>query len=191
MGSLTSKHHNYCYYDLRSNHLATHASGHLWFINSRTYMVNELINLRSKRAYEARLSKLIGKKGYTWLVILGTILGTGAIGLGFSVGLRYSILLASPTFLCIVSAIWWKRYLSILPVTDNSLTGRLSIDVLSRIKPGSNLSPKELWAALSNDWQANFIFHHLLLTKNEIALQLESADVELTKKALDIASNIA
>ena len=109
--------------------------------------MNQLIELKSTRAFEARLSQKINERLYILLISIGTLLALTAITIGLMKGARYGFFIASPASLFLVPALWWKRNLSILPVTDKDITGRLSVDVLGLLKPGETQSSKNLWSS--------------------------------------------
>ncbi|MDB5170406.1 MAG: hypothetical protein JWO35_100 [Candidatus Saccharibacteria bacterium] len=149
--------------------------------------MNDMINLNSQRASDARLGKLIGKAGYRSLLAIGAAAAAGAIVLGVTSGARFALLLASPALLCFLPAIWWKRQLSVLPPQGTDL---LSVDVLSRLKPGTTLNPQTMWAAIQDHWQATFFTNHLLLGKDTLGTSLSTNPAEL-EHALNIAHELA
>jgi len=154
-------------------------------------MVDKTIDLKSQRAYEARLSKTIGERGFQILIGLAAIFTFIAIALMVSKTTRFGLVLLSPALICLLPAIWWKRYLSVLPITGDSFTDRLSLDILSNLKPNEELSTKVIWASLTDNWQAYFILNHLLVHKNNIAALLENSDNSQLATALKIAEGIA
>jgi ATP-dependent Clp protease ATP-binding subunit ClpC len=153
--------------------------------------MNELINLSSSRAYNARLSKKINKNGYQILLLTGSAFVVGALVLGYLLSIRLGLVLLSLALICYIPALWWRRYLSILPPDGSDLTGRLSVDVLALLKTSEPQLSKNMWNSLSVNWQAKFILNHLLLGADLIASQLESADSNEAARALDIARQIA
>jgi ATP-dependent Clp protease ATP-binding subunit ClpC len=172
--------------------LATHAAGYNYFDYCGPDM-SEMIDLNSRRAYEARLSKKIGKRGYEVLLGLSILFGLGAVALGITQGIRYGLLLLSPTILCLIPAIWWRNYLSILPVKEKEtdFTARLSVDILSRLDPKKPLTSQDIWAAISDHWQAAFILNHLLFHKDDASLLLEQSSPDELKQALELAEKFA
>jgi ATP-dependent Clp protease ATP-binding subunit ClpC len=154
-------------------------------------MVNTTIDLKSKRAYEARLSKTIGKSNYQILIGLATVFVILAIALMVAVSMHLGLLLFAPAIVCLMPAMWWKRYLSVLPVTGDSFTDRLSVATLSRLKSNEEISSKLLWANLTDNWQAYFILNHLLVQKETLAPLLENSDASQLAVALQIAEGIA
>jgi ATP-dependent Clp protease ATP-binding subunit ClpC len=154
-------------------------------------MVNGQIDLNSRRAYEARLSQAISKKNFQILLGLSgafTLLGIILIAVKQT---HIGLILFSPALICLLPTIWWKRQLSVLPISGNSLTDRLSVDILSRLNPNDQLSSKLLWANLTDHWQAKFILNHLLEHKDDISPLLESSSEDELEQALDIAQRIA
>lgn len=154
-------------------------------------MVSHQIDLNSKRAYEARLSRKIGKTGFMILSGLAGVFAIGAIALGWAEGVRYGLILLSPTMLCLVPALWWKRYLSVLPVKGSSLNDRLSQELLADLDPKVELSVPTIWAKLGRNWQALFIMNHLLIAPDSITSQMEQSTSQDINSAFQIASNIA
>ncbi len=152
--------------------------------------MNELIQLNSTRAQQARAGRHIGSTAYVSLVGLGCALGVLGVALGIMSSWRWALLLASPAILCALPAIWWKQQLSVLPPSGNDITGRLAGDALALLKPGMSQDPKSVWSALSHHWQAIFFMNHLLLPEEVIAGSLGSDSAELNQ-ALQMASQIA
>jgi ATP-dependent Clp protease ATP-binding subunit ClpC len=113
-----------------------------------------------------------------------------AVVLGFTVGVRYALLLSTPALLCYLPAVWWKRQLAVLPPAGHDLSGRLSVDVLARLKPGLAQQPQSVWATLSGHWQSVFFLNHLLITKEVVASQLSTEPAELSQ-ALQFAVQLA
>ncbi len=152
--------------------------------------MSQLIDTRSRRAREARFGKRIGKRGYQLLLYVGSIFLLSAVTLGVVSGRRYFFLLAAVALACYVPAVWWKRWLSVLPAQGASLTGRLSADVLARLAPGMQLQPQSLWSALSDHWQGLFLTNHLLLTKEVLDTQLSTNEADL-EPVFQIAAHLA
>lgn len=148
------------------------------------------VNINSRRAQDARLAKSIGPTGYKTLLIVSIVASVGAIALGFTAGGRFALLLAAPAIACYMPAVWWKRQLSVLPADGNDLNGRLSGDVLARLKPSLQAQPQSVWTALSGHWQAQFLMHHLLLDSNDISQRLSTEPAEL-ELALQLATQLA
>lgn len=149
-----------------------------------------LVDLNSPRVKEARLAKKIGPFGFRLLLV--SSLGTGLIAaaLAFTADFSYACYTASLALLLGIPAIWWKRQLSILPATSNDLAGCLSPDVLVRLKPGLELTPKTLWVSLQDHWQAIFFSNHLLLAPQLIENQM-SNDTNTAQQAFAYAVQLA
>lgn len=137
-------------------------------------MSPQLINLSSQRAAEARLSKTIGKTGYTLLIAGALAFTGGAVALALTKHLNIGLFIASPALLCLLPAIWWKRQLSVLPPEGKELDGILSVDILARLKPGAELTPSSLFTALSDHWQSNFMHNHLLIHPQDTGPQMSN-----------------
>lgn len=152
--------------------------------------MSDLINLKTPRAGQARLSQVISQTGYRILLAGAVVAAVAAVALGYIAGLRYALLLATPALICYLPAVWWKRQLSILPPTNNDWSGRLSVDVLARLKPGLEQQPQAVWAALSGHWQAIFFLNHLLITKEVVIGQLGTDPAEFGK-AMQLATQLA
>jgi ATP-dependent Clp protease ATP-binding subunit ClpC len=151
--------------------------------------VKPLIELNSLRARQARLGGTIGKSGFRILVGLGILF---VIGFGLLIGFghsKLSLVLLAPALVCFLPAIWWERYLIVLPPKDDDITGRLSVDVLSRLKPNTPMDSQSAWSALSDHWQASFFTNHLLLSKQLIKESL-STDPAQFQQAMMLAEQI-
>jgi ATP-dependent Clp protease ATP-binding subunit ClpC len=149
-----------------------------------------LIDWGAPRAREARFSRKIGKTGYKGLMTIGTALLIGVMAAGFTLDRRFAVLLVSPMLACYLPAVWWKRQLSILPPQGDNLSGRLSVDVLSRLKPGSELQPQIMWTAIQDSWQSSFFVAHLLISRETVGQHLSTDPAEL-EHALQVADQIA
>lgn len=149
------------------------------------------INLKSRRAYEARLSRKIGKNGYTALVSLGLVFFVVAVAVAVVVNVGYGIMLLSPALICFLPAIWWQRYLVNLPPSGEDLAGRLSLDVLASLKPNQPLSAKSVWDAISKNWQASFILHHLILPEAFFSEIFGKVEGDILLAALQTAAQFA
>ena len=149
------------------------------------------IDLQSPRAKDARRGKRLGATGYRVLVTLGVLLFASSIAVGFVQSWHLCLIILSLALGCALPAIWWKRYLSVLPATGTSLNDRLSVDVLALLKPSVELTPQSLWAAIESHWQALFFGHHLLLTNEVIKTQLSPnpADLEAALAAAEQFAN--
>lgn len=152
--------------------------------------MNPLLDLKSRRASEARFGKAIGKTGYNVLRILAGASFVGAVVLMLMSETRFGVMLITPGLLLLLPAIWWKRYLSVLPATGNTLNERLSGDSLSLLKPKTELQPQAVWLALSSHWHAGFVSNHLLMTKELVASHLSNDPADLAT-ALQRAEQLA
>lgn len=148
-----------------------------------------LINLKSTRAQEARLGKAIGKAGFETLVGLCIILAIGA-GLLIYKHIQLGWTVAGLAVFVYLIAYWWRRQLSIVPPAGNSLEGRLSVDVLARLRTDSLVGPLALWVTLHDHWQTNFLMNHLLLPEDFVRSQLTNDPAEL-QQALQTAVQLA
>ena len=149
-----------------------------------------MIDLSTTRTKEARLAKIIGHVGYQLLVVFGVLLLLGGIGLLIEGKPDYFAWTLSASLVFMLPAIWWKRYLSILPANGDDITSRLSGDILSRLKDGEAQHPQAIWNAISDHWHSQFIVHHLLLT-NELVASLLSMNEQDLEPALSTAKELA
>jgi ATP-dependent Clp protease ATP-binding subunit ClpC len=152
--------------------------------------MSSIVELNSLRAAQARFSSKLGKPGYQILLVISLLCLLGAIAAGYFLGLRLGLVILALAIIFWLPAIWWKRYLSILPASDDSLTGRLSVDVLSRLNPKIAMQPQTVWEALSDHWQASFFVNHLLLDKASVKDYLATDESDF-QQALKIADQIA
>lgn len=152
--------------------------------------MSDWLNLNSTRAREARLGKSIGRVGFQLLASVSALTALAGGILIIAGEARLSYLLWALAIVTFMPAAWWKRYLSVLPPTGNELVGRLSADVLVRLKPGTSLDPQSVWAAIKDHWQAVFYCNHLLLTSDIIQHQL-SSDEATAQQAFQIADQLA
>lgn len=126
-------------------------------------MTTPALDLTSRRAQKARLARKIGPNGFILLVSTAALLLIGA-AMVFVVGMpRFGFVGIAAALACYMPAAWYKYDLEPLPPTDDSVTGRLSADVLQRLQPADTLTPLLLWQRLGNHWHTTFIMNHLLL----------------------------
>lgn len=151
--------------------------------------MSQMIDLSAPRVKEARIARTIGHNGYVVLVAISLVCAVAAV-IAFIAGVSFGISLIGLALFAAVPALWWKRQLSVLPPTDNTLEGRLTGELLYRLKPGQDLHPRTLWEAISDHWQARFFSNHLLLDKELIAVQLGNEPQDLAT-AMQIATQIA
>jgi ATP-dependent Clp protease ATP-binding subunit ClpC len=154
-------------------------------------MNNSSLDLKSKRANAARLGRKIGKNGDMALLGLGLTFLILAIVVGATYKIRLGIILLSPATLFLLPAIYYKRYLAVVPTEGSSLTGKMSVDVLARLKPSETQSAKTLWDNLSTHWQSSFILHHLYIQPQALQATIESQGQEVVDKAYLVAERIA
>ncbi len=153
--------------------------------------MNELINLNSKRAFEARLTNKFNKSVFQILLIIFGLLTVIGILLILTSKKHLAIIIFSPDTLILTLILWWHNYLSVIPANSDSLDGRLSKDVLARLEPNSKLTPQVLWFSLKSNWQSNFIVNHLMLTEDLVSQLITSADGGEVKAILDYSLKIA
>lgn len=134
--------------------------------------MSEAIDLRSLRAREARLGRRIGKTGYSALLFIAISAAVGAVFLSVMGYTKFTYFCVALALAAYLRALWWRRYLTVLPPSGDGLTNRLSVDVLARLQPDMAMTPRALWNAISDHWQAAFFAHHLLLLPELIAEQL-------------------
>jgi len=151
--------------------------------------MNESIDLKSSRAQQARLGKRIGKTGYVILLSFSAICVVLGI-MSLVSGSSFAISLVGLALFGILPAIWWKQQLSVVPVTSPTLNGRMSVDVLTRLKPGQELNPRSVWESLNGHWQAAFFSNHLLLDKESVAMALSNNPADFTQ-AIAVATKLA
>lgn len=152
--------------------------------------MNPLLDLSAPRAREARLATRIGKLGFQILLISGSLAAGSAVLVWVVLNERYALSLAGLAIVLYLPALWWKRYLSVLPPSGPNLIDRLSADTLTRFKPNTQLQPQSAWDALSTHWQAIFFMNHLLLPRDFIREQLTTDEATL-QQAFGVAQNIA
>ncbi len=153
--------------------------------------MESMIDLNSKRAYEARIAKAIGKTGFRVLSFLGLVNVLAIVGLIATNHINYALILVSLAMLFIIPALWWDKYLSKLPVKGRGLNDRLSPEILANLNPKLSVTCDNLWQSLQDNWQSFFVINHLLLTSAQIEPIIKQAgDQELTT-ALTLATAIA
>lgn len=133
--------------------------------------MNDNVNLRSIQARKARLGRRIGKTGEQLAWVLGAALGGFAAFLFVETNFRRAAFAASTIALaCVISALWHREDLAkpgSPPPPGANLDVLLSPSVLAELR--APLSPRSLWNAIRFDWQASFVYHHVLLNQEEIA----------------------
>ncbi|HEX5743846.1 MAG TPA: AAA family ATPase [Candidatus Saccharimonadales bacterium] len=149
-----------------------------------------MVDLSAARAAQARLGKAIGRTGFRALVAINIAAALGAVILFVAHERHMAYLLASLSLACYMPAIWWKRQLSVLPPSGDDLTGILAGSVLARLKNGTELNPRTMWAAIQGHWQSNFFLAHLLLQRQTFTGHMSTDQAEL-EYALKLAGDIA
>ena len=153
--------------------------------------MTSLIDFDSRRVKEARFGERLGHDGFLILCGVGIISFCLAIVLHYFKNIHVVIgLLTALGVTCSLPAIWWKQYLSVLPPSDSSITGRLSVDLLNRIKPQTAQDPQSYWDAIAKHWQSYFFTNHLLLSPDQIKPLLSTSTADL-EHAFNIASELA
>lgn len=148
------------------------------------------IDVASRRSGEARLSKRIGKTGYQ--LLLGCSWGLLAAAIIFDVIGPWNLAcwLAAVGLASLLPAVWWHRYLSVLPPSGEGINGRLSGEILARLRATTPQQPQAIWQAISDHWQVRFLMNHLLLIDDVIVAHLATDEAALPK-ALELAAQIA
>jgi len=129
--------------------------------------MDNALDLASPRARKARLGKQIGKAGYLGLMTTAILCIAAGAGLAIT-GPHLGYSLGGLGVLLLMPAVWWRQDLRSVPPAGTSLTGRLSNDCLTLLKPGTDYSPATLWEAIRTDGQAFFITHHLLMQADQL-----------------------
>lgn len=148
------------------------------------------LNLSARRPKEARLGKAIGKSGLYLLISAASLCLVVTVGLLINGDTNFACWAAALGLAFHIPAIWWKRQLSVLPPAGPSLDGKLSVDVLTRLKPDMPLSPQSVWEAISGHWQAIFFMNHLLIGPDTIKSML-GTDTAKLDQAFEIAGQLA
>jgi len=152
-------------------------------------MNEQAINLGNARHKKARLGKKIGKGGFYLLILITILCGSLATYILFIGGKNFAALMSAPAIIGFMLASWWKRDLSVLEPHNKSITDRLSYDVLSNL-PISINDNKQLFQALSNNWQSDFILGHLTISDEAVLPALDNSP-EALAKTWTVASQIA
>lgn len=131
----------------------------------RVYAMSpEALDLRSLRAAKARLARHIGKTGYDAALALMLVFGITALIFYYFSLTHFIYLSLAAALLCAMLIAWYKFDLQPLPQRGDSLTDRLSGDVLGRFNPTRPLTPLILWQTIRTHWQSYFVLNHLLLS---------------------------
>jgi ATP-dependent Clp protease ATP-binding subunit ClpC len=152
--------------------------------------MNDGLDLTSTRAQEARIGAQIGTSGFQLLLTVAVAATLGGLGLIVTGHGREAYFCGALAILTCLPAIWWNRYLRILPVSGSGITDRLSVDILAVLSPNKPISPNSLWEALSDHWQALFFTNHLLMSTAIISSNM-SDDAGQTQAILQTAKELA
>lgn len=141
---------------------------------------SEGLNLLSGRARRARLGRHITHTGARALLGFSLVFFVcGLLLLAFGVKhLPYYCL--SLTVLCFMPVAWYRFDLAEVPPEESTLDGRMSGDVLSRLKPGRHMTPRSVWDQLRPHWQFIFITNHFLLDGNLISTLLSDQEADMS-----------
>jgi ATP-dependent Clp protease ATP-binding subunit ClpC len=93
---------------------------------------------------------------------------------------KISLLALGPLLAIAMMAIWWRDDLHNLPVSGSSLSGRLTGDVLTRLKPNTELTPLLVWDALQTHWQSRFIMNRFLIPESVIEQHLSADNLDMS-----------
>lgn len=153
-------------------------------------MNEALIKTHGSRARQARFAVKFGKTGNTlsrWSAIVGLLLATLMtiiIGASFISGIIVSI-----SLLLLILSIWYERHLKQLPPAGQDYTNRLTSEALGQLKSNQSVTPKRLYQAYAEHWQARFINNRLLLHSDSIEM-LISDDEAMTATILQRADQL-
>lgn len=153
--------------------------------------MSQVVDLQSVRATKARFARRFGESGYYallagemsfWLLAAAIIVAGNhkpialtSLGLGL---------------ICFMFAQWYQHDLKPSPPEGNTLTERLSGEILGRLPANASLSPRTLWIALSSHWQMYFLMNHSLVAAKDLMPAISNHPDDLGS-ILQIANNIA
>lgn len=155
--------------------------------------MNQVVNLRSVRATKARFARRFGEAGYHTLLageICFWLLATAIVATSDHRSAALTSL--GLGLICFMLTQWYQHDLKPTPPEGHSLTGRLSGEVLGRLPAETNLSPRLLWLALSDHWQAIFLMNHSLIAAKDLtpAISPQPQDLEaILQTAKEIADH--
>lgn len=150
------------------------------------------IDLHSTRAHQARLAKKIGINGYRLLITMSIIcLIAVLLSYFYDRNIHLSYLLLALMLILYIPAVWWKRYLNVLPVSGKDFNSRLSADILKQLNLNQNISLRTLFNALVGHWQSIFILNHLMLPDDHILANILSDDPTELNHVLTQAEQLA
>lgn len=139
-----------------------------------------LIDLSAIRARKARLAHVITENGYRLLMAATAVFALVCIAMLYK-HIAHAYLFGSIALCFYAIAVWYKRELSVLPVSGGTLTDKLSGDILGVLDPKQALTPRSVWHVLMKHWEINFLLNHLLMPGREIEsiLSNEPQDMEV------------
>jgi len=137
------------------------------------------VDFDSRRARRARLAAKIGNSGYTMLVVSAVILAALGAACLFVGSARPGYLSLAAALLCFMPAAWYRLELTRLPAHGDSITDRMSGDILKAFKPGQTLNPFDAWLTMQKHWQFLFYANHFLVSPEMIisCLSQNTADM--------------
>ena len=121
------------------------------------------LELNSLRARKARLSRLLNKQAATALYLIALLTVVGGVLILSTQGQGYGYFILALAAVCFMLASWAKLDLLVLIPETQDINGRLSRDVLTRLKQQDN-NPKAVWKSLIGHWQGYFFTNHLLIS---------------------------
>jgi ATP-dependent Clp protease ATP-binding subunit ClpC len=153
----------------------------------------QIVDLSSIRAQKARLGARIGKTGSLIATLIGVIFAVAAIVAIVTKHYNFVWFAASPMFAAYCFVAWYKRDLAHVIKGGTDVTGWLAPEVLELLPAPSKvqeLTPRIVWEALANNWQARFMTNHFLLTPEDVDLHMAQTP-ELMPAIWLKAANIA
>ena len=136
------------------------------------------LDLSTPRARKARFSRILTQPSAKALLVVGMLLMIGG-GAGGAFASHVTYLLITPGAICVMVSAWWLCDLAVLAPVSSTLNGRLHRDVLMRLKPNDQPTPKLLWQRLNTHWQARFFTNHLLVAPNLVEGHLSDTATDL------------
>ncbi|HEY1835687.1 MAG TPA: AAA family ATPase [Candidatus Saccharimonadales bacterium] len=141
------------------------------------------LNLQSLRAHKARLGRRLGKHFYAVYMGGAVLWAAVAISLYFlgttETTKQVAYIVGFVSLVWFMLAQWDRHDLAELPVDGQSLDGRLSGEILGRLKSTQSLTPQTVWQALSKHWQMIFFCNHLLMPPDGIKELLSTNEVDM------------
>ena len=142
-------------------------------------MSSPLVNLRSRRASQARLGHLLGRHTFSICLWLAAILIGGASLIYATSYQRLSYLAWAAGLISFMIGLWYRNDLTRLPISGPSLDQRLSAELLGRLNVRQPLTPQSVWHSLRGHWQVMFFANHLLLPADTIEQQLSTDQADM------------